>query len=100
MGSPVILGPSPMTYNTNIQVGIDEQGKALAVWGADQDFIWAKNFDGSTWLSPSVISRPSMEISRISLGVTPEGKAAVVWTGAWRPSDREIRYFGGLPTVE
>lgn len=82
--TPVTLQPEPHLCDHNIVVGIDERGKALAVWmGTEIWEMYARSFDGSTWHEPTVISGPyrSNLCFGNSLAMTPSGRAVFTWTG-------------------
>jgi hypothetical protein len=66
------------------QVGIDQYGRAAAVWkrfdGSNNIIEGTASLGGSTWIRPLVISAPGEDADTPSLAVNDQGEIAVVWS--------------------
>lgn len=75
---PIMLS-APLSYDSSHGVGIDDNGKGVAVWVDHQRNVQASSFDGVTWASPINI-RYGQDAREVTFGMAANGKAvAVCW---------------------
>jgi hypothetical protein len=84
LGAAQPISPGTAENALDPQVGIDAQGRALAVWyrwtGSAYEVEWAFRDPSSAFASAHAISAPSDSALDPDVAVSPAGAAAVVWS--------------------
>jgi Divergent InlB B-repeat domain len=80
---PAVQLAEPGTYNSDVEVGFDGAGNALAVWrhSAGTEFVQvAEKPAGGSWQPPLNLSSSAFPPASPQLAVDPAGDAVVVWS--------------------
>ncbi|VAX06226.1 hypothetical protein MNBD_GAMMA25-998 [hydrothermal vent metagenome] len=89
---------------TNPQIGVDNSGKAIAVWRGYSDGrynIFASRFDGTSWVGAELIETGTGDASSPQIAFDSSGNALAVWEQVDDDSRRSIwaNHFDGTSWV-
>ncbi len=77
---------------TNVQVGIDASGNALAAWVDGSGNVVTSYFNGS-WQPSEILSIASSNVAFVSLAMSPSGYAVISWQDS--SNNGWSRFFNG-----